>query len=322
MSDYLTVFERRASAVLYRYLRGVTRPGTWLLPANVCPIVPAVYAKAGKTFEFADISPNTLCLDTTAAVARMRCEPGKFAGVLFVHTYGHPGDFEEFFGQLKSLDQELQVVDDRCLCQPCFSRLGGVAEIELYSSGYSKFVDMGWGGWGHLRKDVAYEAEPLPFDSAAQAQLMQTFRTTLKERTPFECPASAWLDARPPEITFEQFRNEIEARLSAIARHRDQLNRIYSQQLESWALPDEFLDWRFTIQCAQQRELLDAIFSAGHFASGHYISLIPMFGLGIAPIAEKLGQRAVNLFNDLRYTSDRATELSRLVLDHLHRGTT
>ena len=49
-------------------------------------------------------------------------------------------------------------MNDRCLCRPHFGRTGAVAELELYSSGYSKFVDIGWGGWGLLRADVPYHA--------------------------------------------------------------------------------------------------------------------------------------------------------------------
>jgi len=317
MPKPFTVFERRASTVLYRYLRGVERPGIWLIPANVCPIVPAIFFKAGKPFEFVDIAADTLCVDTVEILARIARDPSCYAGVLFVHTYGYNGNFESFFCQLKSHDNRLQIVDDRCLCRPKFDRAGSVAELELYSSGYSKFVDLDWGGWGHLRDGVGYVAEGLEFEPDAHDELVESFNATVKERRQFTFLTTCWLDARPPEVSFDQFRTSIESQLPIVAHHREQLNAIYSAYLASWALPAEFQDWRFTIRCANQMDLLARIFAAGHFASGHYASLVPMFGLGTSSNAAQLGLGVVNLFNDLRYTIARATELAESVSRYL-----
>jgi hypothetical protein len=182
MPVFFTLHERRASTVLYRYLCGVIQTGSWLLPANVCPIVPAVFAKAGKEFEFLDISPDTLCLDESLALERIRKKPGKIAGVLFVHTYGYADNFDTFFARIKSFDHRIQIIDDKCLCRPCFNPTGKFADLELYSSGYSKYVELGWGGWGYLRTPVPSSVEMEQFQTDAHNKLLQLFRTTLKEK--------------------------------------------------------------------------------------------------------------------------------------------
>jgi hypothetical protein len=46
----------RASAILYNLLVGRADSRPWLLPANICPIVPITFLKAQVPFEFVDIS--------------------------------------------------------------------------------------------------------------------------------------------------------------------------------------------------------------------------------------------------------------------------
>ena len=46
------VYEIRASTILHNLLRASSQHRPWLLPANVCPIVPLTFLKAGCEFEF------------------------------------------------------------------------------------------------------------------------------------------------------------------------------------------------------------------------------------------------------------------------------
>jgi len=306
-------FERRASALLYHYVRSVSRPGAWLLPANVCPIVPAVLIKAGREFEFLDIETDTLCIDRNAVIHRLSQNPEQYAGVLFVRTYGHPGDFEMFFRELKQRDAGVRLIDDRCLARPGFEHSGGVADLELYSTGYSKFVDIGWGGWGFSRGEVKYIRSDLSYNPAAHDMLVQRFRVALAHQSRFECPETPWLDARLPEIAWSDFRRLVESKMEKSAHHREHLNAIYNEELQQWALPADCHDWRFSILCDRPQELLEKISAAGHFASAHYASLVPMFGEGIAPVAQEYGRRVVNLFNDFRYDTARARALAQII---------
>ena len=106
----------RASAILYNLLAGRVDSRPWLLPANICPIVPITFLKARVPFEFVDISSTTLHMDLEQAEGRIKS--GKFGGLLYAHTYGELSTPLEFFSEIKTLDPDLLILDDRCLCVP------------------------------------------------------------------------------------------------------------------------------------------------------------------------------------------------------------
>ena len=51
----MITFANRASAVLFGYLKSGEFKKPFLLPANVCPVVPLSMMKAGVDYEFVDI---------------------------------------------------------------------------------------------------------------------------------------------------------------------------------------------------------------------------------------------------------------------------
>ena len=115
-----TVFARRASAILYNLAlsRGNGR-GHYLLPANVCPVVPLALLKAGCVFEFIDIDPDTLCMDDRLLQARIEAPHlPPVAGVVYVRTYGFERDMTTLFRQLKTYAPETCLIDDRCASRP------------------------------------------------------------------------------------------------------------------------------------------------------------------------------------------------------------
>ncbi|MBU1662154.1 MAG: hypothetical protein KKD28_11865, partial [Chloroflexi bacterium] len=76
----------RASAILYNLLKSQDNSRPWLLPANICPIVPITFFKAGIPIEFVDISAETLHMDLEQAEGRL--ERDAYGGILYAHTYG------------------------------------------------------------------------------------------------------------------------------------------------------------------------------------------------------------------------------------------
>ena len=52
----MIAFEARASTVLYNLLRSRRDRRPFLLPANVCPIVPLTFRRAGHAFRLVDIA--------------------------------------------------------------------------------------------------------------------------------------------------------------------------------------------------------------------------------------------------------------------------
>ena len=137
-------------------------------------------------------------MDASTVVERLREGHGKTAGILFARTYGHGGVFEPQFRAFKAVEPDLLVVDDRCFCRPNFTHSGGVADLELYSCGYAKFVDLGWGGWGLFRGTPDSGREELPFESRAHEELLQQFRKTLMDGSTLFTPTlPGWMHDHP-----------------------------------------------------------------------------------------------------------------------------
>jgi hypothetical protein len=143
----------RASAILHNLLisRKPARP--WLMPANICPVVPITFMKAEVPFVLVDISAQSLHMDLDQAVGLI--ERREFGGLLYAHTYGDESTPDDFFADVKSIDPELIIVDDRCLCIPAFD-VKTMVDVVLFSTGYAKIVDLGFGGYALLSGDAPY----------------------------------------------------------------------------------------------------------------------------------------------------------------------
>src|ERR671925_178228 len=132
---------KRASAILYNLLVNRQDQHPWLLPANICPIVPITFLKARVPFKFVDISARTLHMDLEQAEAMI--QEHTFGGLLYAHTYGERSTPNEFFTSIKSFSPELMIIDDRCLCIPDLEiQPANKADVQLYSTGYAKIVDL------------------------------------------------------------------------------------------------------------------------------------------------------------------------------------
>ena len=145
----MQVTSQRASAILYNYLSGNHFDKPFLLPANVCPVVPLSFMKAGVGFEFIDI-------DESHAMSTEKCltaiEAGKYSGLVFVHAYGKKYDNKEFYRAVKSLDANRCIIDDCCLCIPELAdSLPENVDLCLYSTGYAKFIELSYGGYASFR---------------------------------------------------------------------------------------------------------------------------------------------------------------------------
>src|SRR5207249_9241033 len=171
----------RASAILYQLLAGRKRRHPWLLPANICPVVPETFVKAGVPFEFVDISNTTLHMDLDQAAARMMSRP--IAGLVYAHTYGEPSTPNSFFRLARSLHPEILIVDDRCLCTPEF-KVSSIADVVLFSTGYAKIVDLNFGGYAFVHKNIRLpqtNAE-LPSWDAYRGQIVAKLESSLTQR--------------------------------------------------------------------------------------------------------------------------------------------
>ena len=238
----------RASAILYNLLKGQANTNPWLLPANICPIVPITFFKAGIPFEFVDISAETLHMDLEQAEGRL--ERGSYGGVLYAHTYGEPSTPVEFFQSIKSKYPTLPLVDDRCLCIPDLDPSGELfADVALYSTGYAKIADLGFGGYAFLKDDLAYHLEHLPFNPRAHEEIERGYKQAIQNRTPYVYADSDWLQTDADLPPWYDYRQQIEDGVKTSLRHRAAINEIYAERLPpEIQYPPEYQTWRFNLR--------------------------------------------------------------------------
>jgi hypothetical protein len=315
------VYARRASALLFNLLRHRRDPRPFLLPANVCPIVPVTLLKAGQPFQLLDIDPADLGLDRVACRRHLEEDPEGYAGVLYVRPFGAVENLSPFLRSLRGIRPDLFIVDDRCLCPPDLdgTEIEPDADATLYSTGRAKPVDIGWGGFAHLRRGVGYSEAALGFELDALEAVEAAYKAAVTERRPFEGDGGDWLDTRQPEVVWEDYRQAALQQRRLVADQRERLNRIYARGLpDSIQLPERFHGWRFQVRMPHPQELLEHLKAEGLFASRHYASLgRGIFADGAFIHAEALAEEIVNLFNDHRYTQTQAVRTVEVILDHL-----
>jgi hypothetical protein len=305
----------RASAILYNILAGRADLRPWLLPANICPIVPITFLKARVPFEFVDISTSTLHMDLKKAedlIARR-----KFGGLLYAHTYGELSTPLDFFLGIKNLAPDLLVVDDRCLCVPDLEPLHS-ADVILYSTGYAKIVELNFGGYGFLRDDLQYHSASLPFNPDHHNRMEKLYKQAIQKRERFIYQDHDWLQIDPPFPAWYDYSLQIEAKRKDSLAYRAPLNRIYESRLpKEIQLPPGYQTWRFNIRVKNKSKILSAIFNAGLFASSHYASMTGIMADGFALHAEVLADEVINLFNDEHFDEERTNKVCDVILRNL-----
>ena len=286
----MILFEDRAATVLYNVLSNIKQK-KFLLPLNVCPIVPDTFLRANKEFEFIDIDLETLCMDQDLAIQKIKSD-ATIDGLLFVKTFGIELDIQPFFKQIKEINQDIFIIDDMCPCRQRFDYdiENSYADMALFSSGYSKYVDIGYGGYGFLQ-DKKFNA------------IFQD-KSTDKE--------------------FLKYKEIILEKTELMRKHKEELNTIYKTNIpKKCHLGEQFNDWRFSILVEHKDAILEEIFKVdGLFASSHYPQVDyeyvdnPMQNSNTKKIHDKI----VNLFNDFRFTKEKAYQVVDIINKYINKG--
>lgn len=307
----------RASAIIYSLLANLENRNPWLLPANICPIVPITFLKARIPFKFVDISAKTLHMDLDQAESLIRKR--NYGGLLYAHTYGESSTPNEFFESIKNFFPELTIIDDRCLCVPDVELdPANKADVQLYSTGYAKIVDLNFGGYSFLGQDIRYQATRLPFNPRDNEQVEKSYKDAISQQVKFIYQDCDWLDTETPPLEWHDYKKQIEMNLVKSLEHRAQLNQIYATTLPvELQLPHGFQTWRFNICVKNQQHILERIFSSGFFASSHYVSLANIMDEDQAPYAQALAERVVNLFNDDHLAFEQVEQICNIILENL-----
>lgn len=315
------IVEHRASIILFNVLSGLKeKQKPFLLPANVCPIVVLTYLKAGVAFELIDIAPDSLCLSEEIALGKLSRNIHAYGGVHYVHTFGVEDNPANFFSTIKSINNNLLVIDDKCLNIPKFrtDSLPYNIDLELFSTGYSKYVDIGRGGFGYLKPQYIYQSIKIPYDIKDLERLTTSIKQKLEDNTIFCYSDSNWLGDTSITTSPENYQNLVKSKMAIVSMHKEVINSFYSRELpEEVQLPKAFQNWRFNIRVPKRNELLEKIFEAGLFASAHYGSVTCLFGHQKAYHAYESNSNILNLFNDLRFDIEKTKRVVAVVKKHL-----
>ncbi|OGO21828.1 MAG: hypothetical protein A2Y54_09220 [Chloroflexi bacterium RBG_16_51_16] len=307
----------RASAILYSLLTSGSVKRPWLMPANICPIVPITFFKAKIPIELVDINPHTLNMDLDTA--EKRTMTGHYGGILYAHTYGETSTPESFFRSIKSRSPELILIDDRCLTTPDLDPSPvNSADVVLYSTGYAKVVELSFGGYAYINESILYQHAVLPFSPNSHDEMEKSYQATIRDHQKYNYADSDWLDTSLNLPSWYDYRRQIEDNRTQSLEHRMELNKIYTAELPNEIqLPEKFQNWRFNLRVKNQEAVLNAIFAAGLFASAHYASLAGIMTSDEAPQAGKLASQVVNLFNDHHFTAVQAVSICRIITENL-----
>ena len=314
-----TVYANRASSIIYNVLKSKIRDGIFILPANICPIVPLVFFKAGYKFEFIDITLNDYLIDKNEVLLRLLKNRGKYSGILFNRTYGMISSVEAFFGQIKDIDKNIIIIDDRCLSIPSFSVKTMHADITLYSTGKTKYTNGPPGGFAHLNNNISYyESNKREWNPDDLSNIIDSYKHSVENKIKFNYVDSGWLDISRPKWSIKEHKDKVKANLEAAVQIKKEINRIYFENLpKPIQLPLEYQNWRFNIMVPNKEKVLLKIFQNGLFASSHYASLGNIFAPGEFKNASSLHSKVINLFNDRHYSQTSAEKTCEIINKYL-----
>jgi dTDP-4-amino-4,6-dideoxygalactose transaminase len=321
----VVLFEVRASVVLYNILRSLVKYGhikkdsIFLLPLNICPIVPAIFLKAGVKFDFIDISLKTLCIDEGVLLEKIN-KNKNIKGVLFVKSYGTNYDASNLFIEIKKIDDNIFIIDDSCLKKPDFDYdiEQSQADLIIFSTGYSKYVDIGWGGFGFLKDSYKYDKQHMLFSNSDLMQLTKQMNSSILHGKSFYYVDNNWLGSDTHLYnSFTEYAKYIKNILPKVTKHKELINDIYKKELNyKVQMKEEFSNWRFLIFVNNKEHMLKKIFKAGLFASSHYKDIGAMYGCNYKDKytnAKYSHSGIINLFNDFRFSKKNAYKISKLI---------
>jgi dTDP-4-amino-4,6-dideoxygalactose transaminase len=315
----MIAFENRASYILYNIIMQTDSKKKIIVPANVCPIVIATLLKAKKNIELVDINENNYHINTSKIIDMVSNSVESYDSILFVRTYGADLDFNSFFNDLKNINNEILIIDDKCLAipelEPDFKKN---VDATLFSTGYVKYVELGFGGYAFIKDDYPYSRVSLSYEDTDHEQLTNHFREVINGKKDFEYKDTNWLNGNFPKIQLNEYFQIVANQLEKVHSHKRKINKIYSENLpREIMMGDLYNNWRFNILVDNKEVLLDKIFKNHMFASSHYSPINRFLKKTGFEVSERVYSKVVNLFNDFRYTEDMAYKTARIIQNNL-----
>jgi dTDP-4-amino-4,6-dideoxygalactose transaminase len=316
----------RASTILYNFiLSNDINKGTWIIPTNVCHYVPATILKTGSKIEILDVSKKDLCLDNSQVLSRLEKDINKYAGIIYVRSFGLDHNVNDFFMKIRELSNDIILIDDKCLSIPSIDdKINSLVDLELYSTGYSKYIDLGQGGFAKLNNKHKYSEFKLEYSELDEKKFSEYFRNVIYNNDKIdndkidndelsEMIKLNWLDSKDINNK-ESYFSIIKKALPNTNKNKSSLNEIYDQSLiESIKFNESSNVWRYNLLVNNREEILKTLKENNLFASKHYFSLSKIFEATETPVWNSFNDKVLNLFNDFRYTKDQAQKTINII---------
>lgn len=182
-SDF--IFTGRGSTALWAILSSLDKPGARIIvPVNVCEIIVPVILKAGMVPVYCDVDERT-GLSTLGHI--VRAHTGNESALLAVHNFGMPLEINAICDWAKS--ENIFVIEDVCNALGASFQnreLGQWADAAIFSFGYVKIVECGFGGAAvvrdiSLRRDVQSRVQSLETYADIHKQKNEEYQGQLRE---------------------------------------------------------------------------------------------------------------------------------------------
>jgi hypothetical protein len=317
----MIVYEQRGSTILYNIITSINNDKPFLIPSNVCPIVISVFLKANRKFDLIDISEHSLCIDEKLVLELIKNNQSKYAGVLFVRSYGITDSFEDLFNSIKNINDNILIIDDKCIAPPSFDDKPIYADVNLYSTGYSKYVDLGWGAFANCKDTTKYTQHHLIYKAEHLQSLNTSFRNSINKRETFKFDliSNGWLDTSIPALAFEDYKILVLQSYTESKVLKEKFNDKYSSQLpRTIQLDKKYQNWRFNVIVPAKEILLAKIFNKGYFASSHFAPSSMIFYRKESRNSDALYSKIINLFSDKLFPFSKTDEVISIINKHVN----
>lgn len=280
------------------------------LPANICPIVPLSLVRAGYSIKIIDIDPVHLELNWQQLSALGR----DLSVVLWLRPYGRIHGPAPELRNFQLQNPQIKWIDDRCLCIPETAVPQDIfADATLWSTGFGKFVELGYGAWAHVQNCSPEEWQVLTWDEPFCPEDLQAFDHRVKEALSNElkhCPWTGDLNYLQGQIQPLDL-DYVRAKAKTILAHKMAINQIYDSLIPAkFRQEKEWNMWRYQMLVPDADLLKNEIFARGFFAGRNYPSIAKGFEVQECSQAKRDHQKRINLFNDLRISPEFARDLS------------
>ena len=318
----MITFSPRASSIIFNFLKTNYNSGYYLIPLNACPVVPLTFLKAEVPFKLIDIEGENYCIDRDEIFKHLKRKSCK--GLLFIYTYGLDYDFKSFFNDIKKYRPDFSIIEDKCLNIPSFNENDppDYSDLILYSTGYGKYIDIGYGGFGYVNS-LNYQKHFLEFDKNDLNKIYSLYKKYMAKNYRIRSANCDWLQNTPFKMEVDNYMFNINKSFNHLKDHKKRINSIYLENLPNHCIlkVNEYplYNWRFNILVENKEKILSDIFANGHFASSHYQPIDGVFDVKQKrkSNAEQLYSKVINLFNDENITEHQAKKITKIINNSL-----